>query len=166
MALPFGPPATLEEMEARVDKNFANVRHMRVDELSRKIADGEPLVLADIREAAEFDVSRLSGAVRIDPSASAAAAVRALGAKVAGKTVVLYCSVGQRSSVMARRAGSALRAAGARDVVNLRGGIFRWRNEELPVVDDLGATMLVHPFGFGWGRLLERQDLAASAPRR
>jgi rhodanese-related sulfurtransferase len=166
MAGLFGPPATLTEMEARVDQNFQTVSHMRFDDLSRRLAAGEDLVLVDVREAPEYAVSHLAGAVRLDPSASAADAAWAIGPAGKGKTIVFYCSVGQRSSVIARRAGAVLVAAGARSVVNLRGGIFRWRNQGLPVVNAQGSTPFVHPFDRTWGKLLTRQDLIAFAPQR
>ncbi len=103
--------------------------------------------LVDARSEKEFAVSRLPGALR----AESVAAVRSLG--VAPETpVVVYCSVGYRSALLAR----ALREAGFPDVRNLDGSIFAWANEGRPLVDAAGATSGAHPFNRSWGRYLDR----------
>jgi len=77
-----------------------------------------------------------------------------------GKTVVFYCSVGERSSRMATHVRDVAREAGAKEIYNLSGGIFAWHNDRLPLVSAPGRpTEFVHPFDATWGRLVDRQSL-------
>jgi len=108
-----------------------------------------PLLL-DARTEAEFAVSHLEGARRIDPEHPDLAA---LGPPT-NRRVVVYCSVGWRSAYIA----DVLQRAGYRRVFNLEGGIFGWANADRPVVDAHGPTHRVHPYDAVWGRLL-RADL-------
>lgn len=160
------PPSSLEEVELDVDRSFPDVGHLTPAALAARLArDDAMIVLLDVREPAEFAVSHLAGAARVDPNASATEIVRLVGTRARGQAVILYCSVGQRSSRLARRAQSALRATGAVEVFNLRGGIFAWRNQARPVIDIAGATPYIHPYNQVWGRLLHRAELIAYQPR-
>jgi rhodanese-related sulfurtransferase len=104
-------------------------------------------VLLDVRTAAEWNVSHIAGARRVDPTATADVAGAGL-AKDA--TIVTYCSVGYRSSELANR----LRVAGFTNVRNLEGSIFQWANEHRPLVSGDHRVTRVHPFNAWWGRLL------------
>lgn len=71
--------------------------------------------------------------------------------------MVFYCSVGYRSSTMVERISAAAHHSGARSVLNLRGGIFRWYSEARDVYDiDGEITDDVHPYSDLWGRLISR----------
>ena len=107
---------------------------------------GQRVVLLDARELAEFRVSHLEGAARIDPSHPDFDAVRV----PERARVVVYCSVGWRSADIA----SQLRQRGV-DAYNLEGGIFRWANEGHPVVRGDRRVRAVHPYDETWGRLLD-----------
>ncbi len=117
--------------------------------LSEFAALGAPPILLDVREENEFAVSHLAEAVRAasDPVAQ----LGKLGAK-SDTPVVVYCSVGYRSCVLAEK----LQAAGFRNVRNLEGSIFAWANEGRPLVNARGETAGVHPFNLLWGRYLEK----------
>ena len=166
-AQPFvlGPPDTLEETARRVEREFPDVAHVRPDHLSARLGGAETVLLLDVRETAEFDVSHLSGAERVAPEISSARALAQIGERADGAALVFYCSVGQRSSRLASRTQRALAAAGARAVYNLRGGIFAWHNEARPLVDRFGQTPYVHPYRAAWRRLLTRPQLATMRPR-
>ena len=73
--------------------------------------------------------------------------------------MVIYCSVGVRSSRLAEHVVDAVREAGARDVYNLAGGIFAWHNRGYQLVDGSGPTAFVHPYDETWGRLVARRQL-------
>lgn len=158
------PPQTLAQVEREVAARYRDVGQITVGELATLRARQTPLLLVDVREADEFAVSRLSGAVRLDPDASVGGARSMLSGSARGRVVVLYCSVGQRSSAMARRIQGMLIEGGAQGVVNLSGGIFAWHNAGLPLVNAFGATRYVHPFNTAWGRLLIHTDLASPTP--
>ncbi|MEL6718853.1 MAG: rhodanese-like domain-containing protein, partial [Bacteroidota bacterium] len=58
-----------------------------------------------------------------------------------------YCSVGYRSEKISEQ----LLEAGFKDVSNLYGGIFEWKNQDHEVVDEKGATEKVHAYDRVWG---------------
>lgn len=165
LPLVLGPPRTLEEMARRVEHDFPEVAQLTTGELAAQLAGAETIRLFDVRERAEFDVSHLSGAERIGPDISTAAALAQIGARAEGAVLVFYCSVGQRRSRLAFRTQHALGAAGAQGVYNLRGGVFAWHNETRPLVNRLGRTQYVHPYNAAWRRLLTHPDMTAFAVR-
>ncbi len=111
-------------------------------------------VLLDVRTAAEWEVSHLPGARRVDPRANAETAA---GGLAKDAPIVAYCAVGYRSGAMAHR----LRTAGYTRVQNLEGSIFQWANEHRPLVHKGERVRRVHPYDTIWGRLLE-SDVRAS----
>ena len=150
---PFGPQ-TLAEVEARITRQFPDVPQWEPASLA---AREPPPVVLDVREPEEYEVSHLSGAIRIGPDASLSDVRRALGVAPRGAPVLLYCSVGRRSSIMADRIRSGLLADGASEVANLRGGIFAWAIGGLPLVNANGPTRVVHAVDSCWAKLLPPQ---------
>ena len=58
---------------------------------------------------------------------------------------------------MTQRVAALARQAGASEVFNLRGGLFRWRAEGRSLTEPGGgATVELHPFDDRWGALLAR----------
>lgn len=105
----------------------------------------DQVYLLDIRSEAEWQVSRIAGAEYIGYRGFTLDRV----AHIPGDaTIVLYCAVGWRSGRVERE----MRAAGFSDIRDLYGGIFRWVNDEFPVVDDTGETLNVHGYSPRWGR--------------
>jgi len=156
-------PKKLAEIEAELEARFDRIDHVSAAELGAWRDAGEDILLLDAREAEEFAVSRIEGAVRVSPKGSLAKA--GLGtAELSGKRVVVYCSVGWRSSIWADRNREALLEAGAASVANLRGGIFSWHNAGLGLRSETGATVLVHPYDKTWGKLVERGEDTAYTP--
>jgi len=115
-----------------------------------------PPVLLDVRTEAEYAVSHLPGARRVDSRASASQVV---GPLERGRAVVTYCSVGYRSSQMAAR----LQKAGRTNVFNLDGSIFQWANEGRPLEQAGKPAKMVHPYNEAFGKLL-REELRAQVP--
>ena len=130
------PGVTWPAIKARIAKEFPNVKSIGTAELGK--AEPRP-VLLDVRTAAEFDMSHLAGARRVDPDAATVALPK-------DTPIVTYCSVGYRSAKFALR----LKDAGFTDVRNLEGSIFQWANEGRPI--EPGAK--VHPYDKKWGVLL------------
>ncbi len=127
--------------------NFPNVRWISTDELARAMAGSSPPVLLDVRTQAEWEVSHLPGARRVEPGSPAEIAGTRLTQDAA---IVTYCAVGYRSGALANQ----LRAAGYTNVRNLEGSIFQWANEHRPLVRGDEPATRVHPFSAWWGRLL------------
>ena len=157
-------PFTLDAVRAEVKQDYSHVAHLPAKTLAQALAAKDGVVLFDVREREEYKVSRIPGAIRVDPGIWTRSFLTRHGDAVRGKTVVFYCSVGVRSSKLAERVRTRLGALGARAVYNLDGGIFAWHNQARPLVSDAGATPYVHPFDRHWGRLVDRQELARTAP--
>ena len=135
-----------------VRNRYPEVDQVSVDSLARWLADParpRPL-LVDVRERAEYDLSHIAGAIHSAPDSSDA---DALLAAAAGRPIVLYCSVGYRSSAKAQ----ALLHAGASSVANLEGSVFMWANEGHPVERDGETVREVHPYNRVWGMLLNKK---------
>jgi rhodanese-related sulfurtransferase len=158
-------PEDFVAVERMVARTFPDVRHTSTLDLERLVHAKAPLLLVDVREAAEFRVSRIPGAIRVDPGIWTRSLIAQIGEQARGRTVVLYCSVGVRSAKLAGRSQQALLDAGAESVVSMMGGIFRWHNELRALENDAGPTADVHPFDERWGRLISRRHLARQSPR-
>jgi rhodanese-related sulfurtransferase len=154
-----GRATGLGAVEATVRAQFPDVPTISTDSLARALASGDAPLLLDAREPAEYAVSHLPGAVRVDPSARGPALDSVLAALPPGREVVVYCSVGYRSAALAER----LREAGAGRVANLEGSIFRWANEGRPLAGAGAARGWVHPYSETWGRLLDPERRAPLA---
>lgn len=158
-------PRSLDAVEQDVAAQFADVPQLGTEEFAEMLRGPGDTLVFDVRESAEFQVSRIPGAVRADPGTWSSTFLRQHASAVRGKTIVFYCSVGVRSSKLAGRIQGDLRRAGAVQIYNLRGGIFRWHNEERILVDDSGAdTPFVHPYDSRWGRLVARGNLLRLRP--
>lgn len=157
-AMAASPARTLSDVELDVAARYHDVAQVESQQMLQQIARKSPLVLIDVREAQEYAVSHLPGAVRVDPDASAAEVLAALGPVQPGSQIAKYCSVGVRSSRLAERSQKLLQAQGAMSVSNLRGGIFRWHADRRPLVDARGPTDAIHGFDRRWSKLIPRHD--------
>ena len=142
----------LDDMKSMVRSRFPEVPQLQTAELADWLANPhrEPPLLLDVRTEPELKVSDLSGAVRVDPSAKGIQLRPFLDHH---RPIVVYCSVGYRSSDLATR----LRAAGQTNVSNLEGSIFAWANEDRPLVTGSNQPVhIVHPYNPTFGKLLRR----------
>lgn len=97
-----------------------------VQEASRLLAQPEPPLLIDVREADELAICRIPGAVHI-PLAELPERVVEIPA---GRPVLIHCHHGGRSL----RATQFLRARGRCDVSNVKGGIDAWSRQIDPAI--------------------------------
>jgi rhodanese-related sulfurtransferase len=147
----------LSIVEAKIAQSFADIAHITPAELAARLAqDRANIVMVDVRTPAEAAVSRLAGAVQVDPDArSTHAIVAAAAGNLSGKTLIAYCSIGLRSARLLTRINGSLRDRGAVELLNLSGGLFRWRNERRPLVTPSGApTTAIHPYSTLWRQFL------------
>lgn len=142
-------PPDLTKTEQEIRAKFPDVKQLSTADLAAWQADSKRAqpVLLDAREPGEFKVSHLAGAKNTPPGTKAE---EALAGVAKDAPVVVYCSVGYRSSQMAEK----LKKAGWTNAMNLEGSIFAWANEGRPVVDEKGAAKFVHPYDEKWGELL------------
>ena len=160
---PAAMAADLGDVHRDIVEDHPAVTHMPAAELQRRLDDGDDLLLFDVREADEFAVSHIGDAIRVPPEISADDFFREFGADVAGRTVIFYCSVGRRSSILAEQVQDGLEAAGARGY-NLQNGIFGWHNQAMPLASEQGQTPYVHPYNWLWSRYLEHRELTRYNP--
>ena len=99
----------------------AAVAEIAPRDLAARLDAGDPIVLLDVREPAEWQVARIPHA-RLVPLGTLEEALPTLDPH---QETVVYCRSGVRSATAVRR----LRAAGFERVQNLAGGILRWSEE-------------------------------------
>jgi rhodanese-related sulfurtransferase len=143
-------------LERKLERQFPSVEHMIPEHFEQALArDPNSVLLLDSREQYEYEISHLHGALRVDPGILTRDFMTRFGKQVSGRKVVIYCSVGYRSSKLAQRLREALLRAGARGVYNLRGGLFAWHNTGRPTVKGSQATYEVHPYSRRWSHYLD-----------
>jgi len=153
-----GPTLDLATIERDVVRRWPMIDQLGRVDLERLLADQRDVALIDVREPAEYAVSRLPGAIRVAPDIPPDKFLTEHAARLAGRTVVFYCSVGVRSSMLAARVQDHLKNRGVSRIFNLTGGIFGWHNDGRPLVDAGGKTERVHGYDERWGRLVTRRS--------
>ena len=128
-----------------VRKSFPTVEAISTATLAMRLSEDSPPLLLDVRKAEEYAVSCLPGAIHA-PNLAAVSAIA-----TPDTPLVLYCSVGYRSA----RLAELLLLQGYRNVVNLEGSIFQWRNEGRSLETQGQSTRQVHPYNRLWGLLIE-----------
>jgi rhodanese-related sulfurtransferase len=93
-------------------------------DLKQRMADGNHLVLLDVREPHELQISHIEGA-KLIPLGELAARLSELDS---ADEMVVFCKAGPRSA----RALELLISAGFRKVKNLQGGINAWAEQVDP----------------------------------
>ena len=151
----------LETLQAEIVSSHASVAQISPEAF--QALNPSEFLLLDIREPEEFAVSRLPGAIWVSPKADAESALIQIG-DVTGKTIIVYCSVGVRSSRFAERTQDDFIEMGATSVANLEYGIFGWHNDQKDLEDAAGSTDAVHPYDAFWERYLERGEMARFTP--
>ena len=144
-------------LKRTIRNRYPEVRQVSVEELRAALARAAPPVLIDARTAAEYRVSHLLGARRAE---TAAQALKALAETPKDHAIVVYCSVGYRSSALTRE----LMRAGYSQVANLEGSIFEWANKGLAVYRGSAPVSVVHPYDRNWGALLDRKLWSTERP--
>jgi len=109
------------------------------------------MVLLDTREKREYEVSHIADAIHIGYEE---ADFNWLENLPRDTSIVVYCSVGYRSE----KIGEQLLEMGFIEVLNLYGGIFEWKNQGYPVVDEQGETEKIHAYSGVWGVWLNKGE--------
>ena len=150
LALACGGP-TMSQLKALVRATFPGVPQMSIEELDRRLEKAPPPLVIDVREPFEYEVSHLPGAVQ----AQGEDVAKVVAAADPERPIVLYCSVGYRSSA----AVADLIQLHDPDILdrvwNLEGSIFEWANSGRPVYRGDVEVDRVHPYDSQWGKLLE-----------
>jgi len=128
------------------DKMLKTLLAHSVNEVSVQEAAAlqDQAVFLDAREPAEFKVSHIKDSKFIGYDHFDLSNVKDISKD---KKIIVYCSVGYRSEKISEK----LLEAGFKDVSNLYGGIFEWKNQDQEVVNEEGTTEEVHAFDRIWG---------------
>jgi rhodanese-related sulfurtransferase len=126
--------------------NSNSVPYISVSELKVK----KNMILFDTREATEFNISHIKNAQFVGCNKFNSKKIKQNFPNF-DATIVVYCSLGVRSE----KIGEKLLKMGYKNVFNLYGGIFEWKNQNLPVYDanDL-ETEKIHAFSKEWSSYL------------
>ena len=123
-----------------------------VPEVSVPNVDLRNTLLLDSREIAEYNVSKIEGARWIGYDDFTIDRVDDIDKE---SKVIVYCSVGYRSEKISEK----LIASGFKNVSNLYGGIFEWKNQGNDVVDLNDAVVeRVHAYSKFWGVWLKHGE--------
>lgn len=138
----------METAKSEIRAKFPAARQLQTEELAAWLENPSrmPPLIIDARSREEFSVSSL-------PHARHAEKISDLRDVDKNRAIVVYCSVGYRSSALVEK----LMKQGFTEVYNLEGSIFEWANEGRPLVKGGKAVEEVHPFDKKWSRLLEKK---------
>lgn len=129
--------------------NKESVPYIYVNQLEKQTA--RPILL-DAREWSEYKVSHLKNAIHVGYDEFK---IESVQKKIPSKNtrIVVYCSLGIRSNSIANR----LKKAGYNNVENLFGGIFEWKNNNLPIYNSVEKkTDSIHAFSEAWGKWVKK----------
>ncbi len=127
--------------------NTRSIPYISVQEVKMSSANFQIL---DTRKKPEFNVSHIPNAIWVGENVNDSI-LNALKLNK-NKPVVVYCSVGIRSEQF----GEQLKAKGFKNIQNLYGSIFAWKDAGYPVLDSLNIeTNNVHVYSKVWGKYLK-----------
>ncbi|HEY9820583.1 MAG TPA: rhodanese-like domain-containing protein [Candidatus Sericytochromatia bacterium] len=108
----------------------------RVYDLKARLDWGEPaLTIIDVRDRSQFNISHIMGAVPMPPNEPAN---RVLDKLELGRDIYIYGETDEETAT----AAAQLRAAGYRNVSELRGGVAAWKAVGFPVESLLTTALL------------------------
>ena len=135
-------PSVLEKL------NKKTVTYITVGELKQK----EKFILLDTRENKEFKISHLPNAINVGYDKFDSDKIVSI-LKDKNELIVVYCSIGIRSEII----GEKLLKLGYKNVLNLYGGIFEWKNTSNKTVNFKNIeTDSIHTFNKQWSIYLKR----------
>jgi rhodanese-related sulfurtransferase len=128
--------------------NKETVAYIRLDQIKTK----NNIVFLDTREPKEFNVSHIENSINVGFDKFDSKKVAPI-LKDKNSTIVVYCSIGVRSE----KIGEKLLKLGYKNVYNLFGGIFEWKNNGRKVVTNQNtATDKIHAFNKEWSVYLKK----------
>jgi rhodanese-related sulfurtransferase len=140
---------TLEQVLLKYNKQ--NIPYISAEMLI-DIKNDPTIVLLDSREKKEYEVSHIKGALYAGYEDFNLQEV-SKNIKSIDTPIIVYCSLGVRSEDIAE----TLEKAGYTNIKNLYGGIFNWKNNNLPVVNrHQKPTDSMHVYSKKWGKWLTK----------
>jgi rhodanese-related sulfurtransferase len=128
--------------------NTKTVPYITIEELK----SNSEYVLLDARETKEFNVSHIENAINVGFNKYDGKKIAAI-VPDKNTTIVVYCSIGVRSEII----GEKLKKLGYKNVLNLYGGIFEWKNKACKTVNSKNIqTDSIHTFNKEWSKYLKK----------
>ncbi len=143
---------TWTEVISDIKSKYPDVKQLQTEELHSWLSNpnSKPIFLIDARTAEEYRISHISRAENIPYNMKPLTDFKDIKQDI---PIVVYCSVGYRSSILARK----LTKLGFVEVYNLEGSIFKWANEGRALVQEQTKVYRVHPYNTKWGKLLDEK---------
>ena len=116
-------------------KLHGQVNYINPFDLKKRLDAQEDIVILDLRSASDFKRAHIAGAINIRPRQLADGIEERFGDNGdAGETkpIVLVC----QSDLVSIRTTRLFDRHGRSDVLVMKGGMFRWKRESLPVIKD------------------------------
>lgn len=137
-------PDKIIAMYEEYREDFPGIGEISAHELAGKLADKEDLVIVDVRESEEREVSTIPGSISKEEFEKKRDVFQ-------DQTIVVHCTIGYRSGMYVQEL-----AEQGIEAYNLKGSILSWVHEGQPVVDAEGnVTKRVHVYGKKWDLLPE-----------
>ena len=182
---------SLKNIHQNILEDYEGVQHISRQTLINvlKSANKTDVLIFDVREKDEYAVSHIKDAKLLLPSTWKSSFFKKYGEQVKGKKIIFYCSVGVRSTKMAKYLGQSLKEQGAKEIYNLEEGIFGWANEGAPLFKSTqisfktksenvskqsqkseaeksieNPTTKVHPYNSHWGQLINDESIRSYVP--
>jgi rhodanese-related sulfurtransferase len=129
--------------------NKGNIPYISVQELNENF---EEVIILDAREINEFNVSHIKNAHYVGHKYFNSTKILEQVPDLS-QPIVVYCSIGVRSETI----GNELKKAGYTNVKNLYGGIFEWKNKNLPIYNIREQeTDSLHAYSEKWSVYLNK----------
>ncbi len=127
--------------------NSRTVPYISVDQLNKHKKD---YLILDTRKKEEFDVSHIPNAIWSGELLDESAFAKANPDK--SQPIVVYCSIGVRSEDF----GESLQKMGYKNVYNLYGSIFTWKDKGYTVLNRNGnPSDSIHVYSKEWSKYLK-----------
>ena len=143
------------EIEVALDKYAdGSLEYISTDKLAQLISNNQNIQILDTRKKEEFEVSHHQQAIHVGYKKFEIEQYQDQLNK--HQPIIVYCSIGVRSEEI----GEKLKTAGFENVKNLRGGLFKWFNENREIIDKNGKpTQQIHGYNKKWSRFLKRGEV-------
>lgn len=132
--------------------NDESIPYITVQELQEELNDNKFIFILDARQIKEYQISHLGNAIYVGfKDFDIEVTKDRLPEK--NKLIIVYCSIGVRSEKIAKK----LKDAGYKNVKNLYGGIFEWKNNGFTVYNlQSQPTDSVHTYSKKWSNYLQQ----------
>ena len=136
----FLPLQIMNFVLAYLRRQFPNTPTVNTSDFSEIIKDNDNVLILDCRRADEHEISKIPGAKNVHFRCSDEELKETLK-EVDDKTqIISYCSLGYRSAIITDRIREQIQndssiQATSDNVYNLEGSIFKWANENRPLID-------------------------------